>query len=277
MLVEAVLLVFAAVVLTVFAVGYLGGVGGKVNKVKTIDGGSVAGRYSDGLIDVAEAIKSVDGPIYRLNEKEQKVVVYHEKFHELASKLGYTEQAGREDYADLAAIYALIIEGDKETASEGVEFLNKIGRADYINETSISAINKYLSGKQGDLTPAEMDKLERGIARTGKLINEAYDKMSEREHGLSEVYHMRLSPILREKGGEGKSRIGNIAAKARDFFYDLYDESHKVNQALEKSFDPEKGYKKWEYPSGTLFEKHVLKPLHLNKGGAGKKEEHLHH
>ncbi len=243
MLIWIIFLVLSAVVLTILGVGILDVLGtAEKTRKKEIGNKKVAGRYTEtsegGFIEIADAIKRSNRPLYRLKKEDQKFVLYHERFHEIASKLGY-KQAKREDYADLAATYALILEGDVKTAKEGINFLEKTGRKDSINDISISAINKVLSGNEDKLTKDEEEKFASGMSKTGNLINKAYGILSTEEHGLSEKYHMSINPAIEGTKGSIKSIL--------KYFVDavpyLYKQSREVESGLKGAYDA-KGYKK---------------------------------
>ncbi len=228
MLIWIIFLVLSAVVLTILGVGMLDMYGkARIEKKKMIKEGAVAGRYKDGVISIADVIRLPNNQYHVLNDLEKEVVKYHERFHEIASKLGY-EQAEREDYADLAATYALILEGDVKTAKEGINFLEKTGRKDSINDISISAINKVLSGNEDKLTKDEEEKFASGMSKTGNLINKAYGILSTEEHGLSEKYHMSINPAIEGTKGSIKSIL--------KYFVDavpyLYKQSREVESGL---------------------------------------------
>ena len=272
MLIWIIFLVLSAVVLTILGVGILDALGtAKKTRTEEIGNKKVAGRYTEtsegGFIEVADAIKRSNRPVYRLEKEDQKFVLYHERFHEIASKLGYA-QAEREDYADLAAAYALIIEGDVKTARKGIKFLEKTGRKDSINDISISAINKVLGGHQDQLTKDEEAKFSSGMNKTGNLINAAYESLPTEEHGLSEKYHMSISPVLYD--AEGKSRITKVIGGISKFITDIYSNSGELETAIKGAYD-KKSNKYKDTPElakkiGSEFlTEYVYKPLKIKK------------
>ena len=225
MLIWIIFLVLSAVVLTIFGVGLIEySKAKKVSVVPTIEKGSVAGRYVDGKIALAEAVKLYDNmPMHRLSENEQRTVLYHEVFHEVAERVGFQKQAEKEDYADLAAIYALEENHGEKAALDGVDLVRKMGRADDV--TAIDTIEKWLEGEK--LTNKERKTIESGRRK----MNNLYAVANEYESGggVPGEYSMQAFPKAMQK------TIGSIPKAiwdGIDAIKTIYRTSNEINNEL---------------------------------------------
>ena len=225
MLIWIIFLVLSAVVLTILGVGMLEY--SKVKKVKirpTIEDGSVAGQYFNGEIALADAVKlSDDRPMHRLSENEQKAVLYHEVFHEVAERVGFQEQAEKEGYADLAAIYALEENHGGKAALDGIDLVRKMGRADEV--TAIDTIEKWLEGEK--LTKKERKTIDSGREKMDNLYAaaEGYELGCD----IPGKYSMQAFPKAMQK------TIGSIPKAiwyGIDAIKTLYGKSKSINETL---------------------------------------------
>ncbi len=260
MLVWIIFLVLSAVVLTILGVGMLEY--SKVKNVKirpTIEKGSVAGQYFNGEISLADAVKLSDNkPLYRLSGNEQRAVLYHEVFHEVAERVGFQEQAKKEDYADLAAIYALEKNHGEKVALDGVDLVKKMGRADDV--TAIDTIEKWLEGEK--LTRKERKTIESGRQKMHNLYATA--EMYESGGDMPGEYSMQAFPKAMQK------TIGNIPKaiwSGIDAIKTRYTTSKGINETL-NNLAKTPGKEPTELkPLGTSASNHLWKTLKRYTGG----------
>lgn len=213
MLFEVVFLVLMAVVLTIIGVGMV-----EVHEVR----GLIKKEHVSGRLVRAQGKDAIyiDAG---LSPGQKKFVKYHEEFHLNADNSGYHTAAAKERYADHAAIYRLLLEGDEKTAWEGIKYLQKTGRIENLGtQETIGDIVQYLA------TGKMSGRVKSGMMRTKKLILESSGYPSQ--YIVQSEYTMQAFP---KDMKEAAKSISKGIWSYVDWLKELYGESRKLDKKPE--------------------------------------------